>query len=387
VSKKLNRRLQQLDRGRPAPAYPGATQEDEPPISWLNFVFFTIVVFLVILGASLFFGVRSVQSDLVARATTALHLSGYKEVDVRASGHDLQLVGVVTPQQSIDDAVSLISHLPGVGTISANLHVMTPSDPGTTQVTGRPIVVSWSKGSATIEGDVSSEEIKSFVLDGLASTFDSVDDSGLGVLDGLDDETPWVGTVVAVLDDAAAALPEGQLLVNPTAEVVQLSGHTDSRQVRRELETKARERIEALGFAFTPGIVLPEAPPPKAQVVQLQTNLDTLLEGKVVEFETGSAVITDAGQRLLDDVLETLRMFPAVPIEIAGHADAQGSPEANMTLSEQRAQAVLDYLVAHGADPNRFVVVGYGDTRPIADNSTAEGRQKNRRIEFIALEE
>jgi OOP family OmpA-OmpF porin len=79
--------------------------------------------------------------------------------------------------------------------------------------------------------------------------------------------------------------------------------------------------------------------------------------------------------------------FSAVPVEIAGHADSQGSPERNLELSRRRAQAVLDYFVSRGEDPERFVAVGYGDTRPIADNSTEEGRQKNRRIEFIALEE
>ena len=83
--------------------------------------------------------------------------------------------------------------------------------------------------------------------------------------------------------------------------------------------------------------------------------------------------------------LAALRQVPDVPVEIAGHADAQGSEERNLDLSERRALAVFDYLVSQGEDPGRFEVVGYGETRPIADNSTPEGRQKNRRIEFIAL--
>jgi OOP family OmpA-OmpF porin len=122
-------------------------------------------------------------------------------------------------------------------------------------------------------------------------------------------------------------------------------------------------------------------------VVQLQEDLDDLISGKVIEFEFNSDVLTRDGRRLLMDILSALRRFPDVPVEIAGHADAVGTPQANLELSRRRAQAVVDFLVARGEDPNRFVVTAYGDTRPIADNSTPEGRARNRRIEFIALEE
>jgi len=121
--------------------------------------------------------------------------------------------------------------------------------------------------------------------------------------------------------------------------------------------------------------------------VKLQENLDDLIEGKVVEFELNSDVLTPKGIALLDEILVALEKFPNVPIEISGHADSQGDAAANLDLSKRRAQTVLDYLVAHGEDTNRFAVVGYGETRPIADNSTAEGRARNRRIEFKALEE
>jgi len=73
-------------------------------------------------------------------------------------------------------------------------------------------------------------------------------------------------------------------------------------------------------------------------------------------------------------------------VEIAGHADTDGNADRNLDLSQRRADAVVAYFVSRGESPDRFIAVGYGDTRPIADNSTAAGRQKNRRIEFIALE-
>jgi len=184
-------------------------------------------------------------------------------------------------------------------------------------------------------------------------------------------------------------LAVGEIVVNPAAGVVLVSGEVETRQMRKELRDIAQESVTALGFDFTSGILLEEAPPPppKEQVVALQKDIDEVIEGKVVEFEIKSDVITPRGTALLDEILAALGEFPDVPIEIAGHADAQGDAAANLELSERRARAVFDYLVANGANSARFVIVGYGETRPLADNNTAEGRARNRRIEFIALEE
>jgi outer membrane protein OmpA-like peptidoglycan-associated protein len=88
---------------------------------------------------------------------------------------------------------------------------------------------------------------------------------------------------------------------------------------------------------------------------------------------------------LLDEILQALQANLNVPVTIHGHASSEGSSTVNLKLSEDRAAAVRDYLVARGADPNRFIVIGHGDTQPVASNSTEEGRARNRRIEFEAL--
>jgi outer membrane protein OmpA-like peptidoglycan-associated protein/tetratricopeptide (TPR) repeat protein len=87
--------------------------------------------------------------------------------------------------------------------------------------------------------------------------------------------------------------------------------------------------------------------------------------------------------------LEKIRRFmsenPTVKIEISGHTDNSGTPAYNQSLSQKRAQSVYDYLVAHGVQPGRLFAKGYGADQPIADNSSEEGRQQNRRIEFKVL--
>ncbi|HHC07809.1 MAG TPA: OmpA family protein [Actinobacteria bacterium] len=388
MSRKLNKRLRALETRTPVPGPPGTGPGlDDEPVPWLNFVFFSALGLLLVVALALFFGIRAVESTVTARALRALHAAGYVAVDVVARGNDLLLTGTVSSDQDLAEPPAIVAGLAGVDRVEANLFVVELGEADPEAVVGDPIVVSWSGRAVTVVGDVSSDDIESFLAGELEARFSSVDLSEVEVLEGLADETEWIGTVVALVDAAADVLTDGQVFVNPAERIVQLSGEVETRQERRELETTARSLVEAIGFAFTPGVRIPDAPPPKEQVVQLQHDLDELLEGKVVEFETGSAVITAEGRRLLDEIFEALALFPDVPVEIAGHADAQGSAERNLELSERRARAVYDYLVAKGADPDRFVVVGYGDTRPIADNSTAEGRARNRRIEFIALEE
>jgi len=107
---------------------------------------------------------------------------------------------------------------------------------------------------------------------------------------------------------------------------------------------------------------------------------------KGVEFETGSATLTAASHLQLDTVVEYMTHKPSARIEISGHTDNVGKKKANKKLSQKRADAVRDYLIAQGIDGSRLTAVGYGDEKPIASNKTAEGRQKNRRIEANELE-
>jgi OmpA-OmpF porin, OOP family len=102
------------------------------------------------------------------------------------------------------------------------------------------------------------------------------------------------------------------------------------------------------------------------------------LESDVL-FATDSAELTPEGRALLD------RLAPCWShgrFEIEGHTDSTGTDAINQPLSERRAQAIRDQLVKDGVDPSALTAKGYGSSRPLADNSTPEGRAKNRRVEF-----
>lgn len=106
---------------------------------------------------------------------------------------------------------------------------------------------------------------------------------------------------------------------------------------------------------------------------------------RAVEFQTGTAVITKKSFKNLDEVLGVLKKYPEMQLSIEGHTDNVSDEAVNQKLSEKRAKACLDYLVKKGIDPGRLMSKGFGESKPIGDNKTKEGRQMNRRTEFIPI--
>jgi OmpA-OmpF porin, OOP family len=101
-----------------------------------------------------------------------------------------------------------------------------------------------------------------------------------------------------------------------------------------------------------------------------------------IVFKTGSAVLLSKGKPILDTVVAYLKRNSDVEVTIDGHTDNVGSDKVNNPLSVKRAEATKKYLVSKGINADRLVTAGFGSTQPVADNNTAEGRQKNRRIEI-----
>ncbi len=106
-----------------------------------------------------------------------------------------------------------------------------------------------------------------------------------------------------------------------------------------------------------------------------------------VNFDFNKASIRPGSNDILNEVGEILNRYPMLKIEIGGHTDSQGSQSFNQELSEKRAQAVLEYLLENfpEIDRDKFVVKGYGESQPLDSNTTEEGRQLNRRVEFKVL--
>jgi OOP family OmpA-OmpF porin len=105
-----------------------------------------------------------------------------------------------------------------------------------------------------------------------------------------------------------------------------------------------------------------------------------VLEG--VNFRSNKAVLLTESEDILNKVAEILLANPEVNVEVGGHTDSDGSVSHNQKLSEMRANKVRDYLVSKGVPATRLTAKGYGESAPVSDNSTPEGKALNRRVEL-----
>jgi len=114
---------------------------------------------------------------------------------------------------------------------------------------------------------------------------------------------------------------------------------------------------------------------------ELSAKFSALADTRIL-FISGSDQLTDDSRARLDGIADLFVQYPIVPVGIKGHTDSQGDESINLSLSQLRANAVRDFLVARGVSVFRLSSFGYGESLPITTNDTPEGRAANRRIEF-----
>ena len=107
---------------------------------------------------------------------------------------------------------------------------------------------------------------------------------------------------------------------------------------------------------------------------------------ETLEFDFGSDVIRPSSSEGLDLVAKLLKQNQTWRLKLSGHTDNKSTLKYNMNLSKKRVEAIKNYMVKNGVDPNHIVLKWYGPTKPIATNATEEGRQKNRRVEFLIIQ-
>ena len=118
-------------------------------------------------------------------------------------------------------------------------------------------------------------------------------------------------------------------------------------------------------------------PEVKKEVKQL---FEKALQG--IQFETGKAVIKSSSNAILNSIVKVMNQNPSYKLLIGGHTDNVGDDEMNMTLSQDRATAVSNYLISNGVDPLRVTATGYGESSPVDVNTSVKGRTRNRRVEL-----
>ncbi|MGL4237913.1 OmpA family protein [Tabrizicola sp.] len=192
----------------------------------------------------------------------------------------------------------------------------------------------------------------------------------------------WPVRVFAGLK-ALAEVEHGSLLVR--ADLVEVTGVTGSTAARGKI-TQILSGELGQGQTFKVNVRYDEALDPIASLPtpeECAADLNAVIARTKITFTPASAEIANEARPVIDQLANILTACPAMQMEIGGHTDSQGSEGGNQSLSQARAEAVLVALQGRRVDISGMTAVGYGEATPIADNETEEGREANRRIEFV----
>jgi OOP family OmpA-OmpF porin len=286
------------------------------------------------------------------------------------SGRDVTLTGTLASEALSHHLTNCIAAFPGTRLINNQLQVLVAGALG----------FQTHYGDVTISGVVPTAEAQTAIIDiavalwGADNVADAIEVDPGRTIGGWSDDgfALFLAALHHSRRDLDIELTGGQAIVGGTV----LSGLAKGRVLGGAAAT-------LLEFEIVDRLSVREPTDPREV---LQATLDALLDGKTVEFATDSADLTAQGRKVLGGVNGILKRHPG-RVEISGHTDSTGDAAHNLDLSGRRAKAVEQYLYARGIDPGRLVSIGYGPTRPIASNASAEGQQTNRRTEFHALKE
>lgn len=191
----------------------------------------------------------------------------------------------------------------------------------------------------------------------------------------------WSARVLTGIE-ALAFLNNGAVTVTP--EAITLTGKSGNQNASAEVAQLMASKLGQEGV-FDISIRYAEELDPVAAVPspeECEVAISEIVSSTKIVFEPGSATIDSSALSTMDSIAEVLQKCGSIRLEVQGHTDSQGREEMNLALSQARAESVLNELRARRVLTGSFVAKGYGETQPIADNDSDEGREANRRIAF-----
>jgi OOP family OmpA-OmpF porin len=297
---------------------------------------------------------------------------------VTISNADITLIGAEgTAEGQFDRVVGeLETSLPDAFALYAKLPETVDPDQGPPEFTATLS----PEGQVQLRGRLVSDNLRS-VVDSYAKAHFGSDRVYIAtrVVDGLPND--WPPRVLTGLE-ALSGLNNGAVTVTPTTMSVRgNTGDPDaSRAIATLLATKLGEAQE-----FEVDVTYQEKLDPVAGIpepAECEADIRQIVSAGQISFEPGSATIDASTLDTMDKIAELLKICGDIRLEIQGHTDSQGREEMNLALSQSRAQSVLNELRARRVLTSSFSAKGYGESLPLQDNDTEEGREANRRIEF-----
>ncbi|MEO0891279.1 MAG: OmpA family protein [Pseudomonadota bacterium] len=321
-------------------------------------------------------------SEAVTRTMAAVQELG--QATVTFSDGDVSILAMEGTEQALFDNVigALERDLPDLFSLTAVL----PETTDASDIEALEFTATLSpEGLLQLSGRVASDADKTMV-DTFAKARFSTDgvDMRARIDDGLPDN--WTYRVITGLD-ALSHLSNG--IVSITPDTLSVRGATGQANANTSIAALLSDKLGE-GAIYDINVRYEEELDPVASIPtpqECEALINTVKDTRKISFEPGSARLDVAAKQIMDDIAEILRECGALTMEIGGHTDSQGREVMNQQLSQSRAQAVLNELRVRRVLTGSITAVGYGESEPIADNDTEEGREANRRIEFKVLHE
>ena len=320
-----------------------------------------VLLTLLMLSAVPFFSER-ISAVLSTHVQDEVRSAGHLWPQLSAEGRDLTISGKAPTPMAHKEVVDIATNSPGVRSVTDNIspRIVKPYT----------LAMTWQEEQLSSSGFLPDEVSLRQTRQLLHRMFGENGQHDLRVGNG--HPTGWrelAGTLIQIMPAFEYATVD---LIDQTLD---LSGKITSTRQSEQLLVMLepyREKGYPLNLHIVPGA---------SAARRCQQQFNTLLK-QSISFASGKNRIDSSSFGLLENLSDTAMFCPDELITIEGHTDSRGSAEKNQQLSQQRAEAVAAWLTRAGVDAKRLKVIGYGASRPIADNETEAGRAKNRRIEF-----
>jgi outer membrane protein OmpA-like peptidoglycan-associated protein len=310
-----------------------------------------------------------VQAPAWLDALSALipELKGAAAAGIEAGPGGLILTGRVGSAEERDRIGEKAQALfAGLLSVDNRLQVVPPKPPARLKLLA-------GAGTVALSGELSEPAQIDRLLAAVRAAFGNLKISNSLAADGSVGEPAWLDAVLTLMPELASVDKAG---LEADANGIALSGSVSSQELREAIVQKAKTTLGDLALVNRITVVKPAtvaAPPPAPPP---EVNFPTL------HFLHDSTELKAESKGLLEAAAEALLARPDLHIELAGFTDSSGEEAYNRDLSRRRAEEVLNYLVSKGIASGRLTAEGYGESQPIGDNLTEEGRAMNRRVEF-----
>ena len=335
-----------------------------------------VVVLSLIAYEALFSRAEAIQDDVQVRAEAALREFGADWATVIARGRELRLRGSAPDREAENLAVAALEEIWGVRRVLSYAAV----DPVVS-----PYIWSVARNEQTItlSGVVPDKALQRRLRDLAQFSFGRPVTDETKVARGAPPGDWFAAAAFAV--EQMTELRAGKAVLQDAA--LRLEGEARSKAAAKRLTAAVEgglgEPFEVAVESMKRKVVV--APEQRLSIGACRRQIEDALAETAIVFGRGSAELTAESETLVGDLAALALRCAEARIEVAGHTDSRGDAEMNQRLSQARAAAVAEALENAGVSGDRLEAVGYGPSRPIANNDSAEGRAKNRRIELTVL--